>query len=50
MFAGFRFAVIMCRIIQMMIAFGALPADSDLETNNIVTQLLAKMLGLPPPA
>lgn len=50
MFAGFRFAVIMCRIIQMMITFGALPADSDMETNNIVTQLLAKMLGLPPPA
>jgi aminoglycoside phosphotransferase (APT) family kinase protein len=50
MFAGFRFAVIMCRVIQMMIAFGTLPADSDLETNNIVTQLLAKMLGLPPPS
>ena len=48
-FAGFRFAVIMCRIAQMMIAFDVLPADSDMETNNIVTQLLARMLNLPPP-
>src|SRR6185295_15576045 len=35
LFAGFRFAVIMCRLAQMLIAFDALPSDSDLETNNI---------------
>jgi aminoglycoside phosphotransferase (APT) family kinase protein len=46
MFAGFRFAVIMCRLSQMLIAFDVLPPDSDMETNNIVTQLLAKMLGV----
>jgi aminoglycoside phosphotransferase (APT) family kinase protein len=49
-FAAFRFAVIMCRLAQMLITFEALPPDSDMETNNIVTQLLAKMLDLPAPA
>lgn len=44
MWAGFRFAVIMMRIAQMMIAYDVLPPDSELETNNIVTQLLEKML------
>jgi aminoglycoside phosphotransferase (APT) family kinase protein len=48
-FAGFRFAVVMMRIAQMMIEFEVLPADTDLETNNIVTQLLARRLGLPSP-
>ncbi len=45
-FAGFRFAVVMMRVAQMMISYEVLPPDSDLETNNIVTQLLAKILGL----
>jgi aminoglycoside phosphotransferase (APT) family kinase protein len=49
LFAGLRFAVIMMRVAQMTIEYELMPADSDLETNNIVTQLLAKMLGLPPP-
>lgn len=48
-FAGLRFAVIMMRLAQLMIEFEVLPPDSDLERNNIVTQLLAKMLGLPSP-
>jgi hypothetical protein len=48
-FAGFRFAVIMMRIAQMMIEFEVLPPDTDLETNNIPTQLLARRLGLPAP-
>jgi aminoglycoside phosphotransferase (APT) family kinase protein len=48
-FAGFRFAVIMMRIAQMMVEFEVLPADTDLETNNIVTQILARQLGLPSP-
>lgn len=43
-FAAFRFAVIMMRVAQMMVEYEVLPSDSDLETNNIVTQLLEKML------
>jgi aminoglycoside phosphotransferase (APT) family kinase protein len=48
-FAGFRFAVIMSRIAQQMVHYGVMPADSTFETNNTVTQLLAKELGLPAP-
>jgi aminoglycoside phosphotransferase (APT) family kinase protein len=48
-FAGFRFAVIMSRIAQQMVHYGVMPADSTFETNNTVTQLLAKDLGLPAP-
>jgi aminoglycoside phosphotransferase (APT) family kinase protein len=48
-FAGFRFAVIMSRIAQQMVHYGVMPADSPFETNNTVTQLLAKDLGLPAP-
>ncbi len=48
-FCGLRFAVIMMRIAQMAIAYQMVPADSDMETNNIPTQLLAKILELPPP-
>ncbi|HTO54030.1 MAG TPA: phosphotransferase family protein, partial [Myxococcota bacterium] len=49
-FAGFRFAVIMSRIAQQMVHYGVMPADSTFETNNTVTQLLAKDLGLPAPS
>lgn len=48
-FAAFRFAVIMIRVAQMIVEYGFMDAESDLETNNTPTQLLAKMLGLPPP-
>ena len=48
-FAGFRFAVIMIRLAQQQMEYGGLPADSDYETNNIVTRLLARLLELPPP-
>ena len=48
--AAFRFAVIMIRIAQQMVHYGVMPADSKFETNNIVTNLLAKDLGLPAPA
>jgi len=48
-FAAFRFAVIMIRVAQGFIATGTLPRDATLATNNIVTQLLSKMLGLPAP-
>jgi aminoglycoside phosphotransferase (APT) family kinase protein len=47
--AGFRFAVIMLRIAQQMLRYGVLPPDSDMETNNTVTRLLAKLLELPAP-
>jgi aminoglycoside phosphotransferase (APT) family kinase protein len=47
--AGFRFAVIMCKLAQGLIEWEVLPPDSDMETNNIPTQMLARMLALPPP-
>jgi aminoglycoside phosphotransferase (APT) family kinase protein len=43
-FAGFRFAVIMMRVIQLAIRFELMPADTDYTVNNIVTQLLARDL------
>ena len=49
MFAGLRFAVIMMRIAQMLVEYELMPPDGDLETNNMVTQLLATMLDLPSP-
>lgn len=48
-FAAFRFAIIMIRLAQQLVEYGVMPADSDFETNNIVTRLLAKTLDLPPP-
>lgn len=48
-FAGFRFACVMMRLAQMLVDNELLPPDSDLERNNIPTQLLAGMLGLDPP-
>jgi aminoglycoside phosphotransferase (APT) family kinase protein len=50
-FAGFRFAVIMIRIMQQQVAYGTFPEEIGLvlERNNVVTQLLAGMLDLPPP-
>jgi aminoglycoside phosphotransferase (APT) family kinase protein len=49
-FAAFRFAVIMIRVAQGFVAGGLIPADARLETDNIPTRLLAKLLGLPSPA
>ncbi len=48
-FAAFRFAVIMIRLAQQMVEYGVMPADTDYETNNTVTRMLAKLLELPPP-
>jgi aminoglycoside phosphotransferase (APT) family kinase protein len=48
-FAGLRFAVVMMRIAALVVEFDLLPADTDMGTNNIVTRLLAAMLGLPSP-
>ena len=47
-FAGFRFGVIMIRLAQQMVEYGLMPAESDFETNNIVTRLLAKLLDTAP--
>jgi aminoglycoside phosphotransferase (APT) family kinase protein len=49
-FAAFRFSVIMMRLAQQFVALGILPDDSDFETNNIPSRMLAEMLGLPAPA
>ncbi len=43
-FAAFRFAVIMIRVAQQLVAAGLIPPQSDLETNNIVTRLLGTLL------
>ena len=47
-FAGFRFAIVMMRLARLMIDAGV-PVPPDMETNNGVTQVLAAILGLPPP-
>jgi len=49
-FSGFRFAVIMCRLTDLLIEGGMLPADTDMGTNNLATQFTAQLLGLPSPA
>jgi aminoglycoside phosphotransferase (APT) family kinase protein len=48
-FAGFRFAVVMARLADLLVGSDTLPGDSDMATNNLATQLLAKMLDLPAP-
>jgi aminoglycoside phosphotransferase (APT) family kinase protein len=50
-FAGFRFAVIMIRIAQQLAEYKIMDAEASarFEHNNTVTNLLAKMLELPPP-
>ena len=49
-FAGFRFAVIMLRLTDLLIGSGVLPADTDMGTNNLATQFTSMLLGLPTPA
>jgi aminoglycoside phosphotransferase (APT) family kinase protein len=48
-FAGLRFAVVMMRVTAMIVEFGLMPPDTDMGTNNIVTRLIAALLGLPSP-
>lgn len=48
-FSGFRFAVVMLRLSDLLMGSDILPNDSDMGTNNLATQLLAKMLELPVP-
>ena len=51
-FAGFRFGVIMCRLAQQMVHYQVMPEEQgrQFETDNMVTRLLAKDLGLPAPS
>ncbi|HEY1732949.1 MAG TPA: phosphotransferase family protein [Acidimicrobiales bacterium] len=49
-FSGFRFAVIMCRLTDLLVESGQLPEDTDMGTNNLATQFTAQLLGLPSPA
>ena len=43
-FAGFRFAVVMIRVVQLLIADGVLPPGHEMEHDNIPTQCLTRML------
>lgn len=51
-YAGFRFGVVMMRISQQLAHYGLMTAEQSraMEQNNTVTQLTAKLLGLPAPA
>jgi hypothetical protein len=48
-FSGFRFAVVMLRLSDLLVGSNILPQDSDMGTNNLATQLLATMLELSAP-
>ncbi|HWF16534.1 MAG TPA: phosphotransferase family protein [Acidimicrobiales bacterium] len=49
-FSGFRFAVVMLRLSDLLVGSDILPQESDMGTNNIATQLLTTMLELDLPA
>jgi len=51
-FAGFRFSVIMMRIAQQLALYGIMDRETAerFERDNMVTNLLARILELPPPA
>lgn len=46
--SALKFAVVMARIGQLFIHYDLVPPDNDFPYNNTATQLLAKILGLPP--
>ena len=48
-FSGFRFAVVMYRLSDLVFGREDMEQDAGMATNNIATQLLAKMLELDPP-
>lgn len=48
-FAAFRFGVIMARIAGRVVELGMPTPTEDFETDNVCTQRLASLLGLPPP-
>jgi aminoglycoside phosphotransferase (APT) family kinase protein len=47
--SAMKFSVVMARIGQLFIYYDLVPADNDFPYNNTATQLLARILGLPPP-
>jgi aminoglycoside phosphotransferase (APT) family kinase protein len=49
-FSGFRFAVVMYRLSDLVFDREDMEGNADMATNNIATQLLAKMLDLEPPS
>jgi aminoglycoside phosphotransferase (APT) family kinase protein len=44
-----KFAIVMARIGQLFISYELVPPDNDFPYNNTASQLLARILGLPPP-
>lgn len=48
-FSGFRFAIVMARLTDLLVGSGVLPADTDMGTNNLATQFVAQLLDLPAP-
>jgi len=48
-FSGFRFAVIMVRLTDLLVEAGLLEPDTDMGTNNLATQFTAQLLSLPAP-
>ncbi|MBL7496937.1 phosphotransferase family protein [Frankia nepalensis] len=48
-FAAYRFAVIMLRIMVMFVELGMMDPTTDMITNNTVSRMLATLLGLPAP-
>jgi aminoglycoside phosphotransferase (APT) family kinase protein len=46
---AFRFALVLIRIADQMTEYGVMPEGSGFERNNPATQMLARMLELPPP-
>jgi aminoglycoside phosphotransferase (APT) family kinase protein len=48
-FSGFRFAVVMLRLSDLLLESKVLPAEADMRSNNIATQYLATLLDLEPP-
>jgi len=48
-FAGLRFSLILARLGNLLKGSDLLPMDSDFETDNLATQLLATLLDLPSP-
>ncbi len=48
-FSGFRFAVIMCKLTDLLTGTGVLEEETDMATNNLATQFTATLLGLPQP-
>ena len=50
-YAGYRFGIIMMRIAQQLVHYELMNAEQgrEMEVNNTVTRLTAKILDLPPP-